>query len=204
MTAVLPLDQAGAPTEAARPTAGGGFPAGRLDALAQDAGRTAADLLVGDPTAIEVRVGVDLVEVADIAHSVETFGDRYVRRIFTPHEIECCRLSPATAPGGTALVGTAPVGQGAAAYSLDSLASRFAAKEAVVKVLRPAGPRPEWRTIEVHRADSGWCELRLTGLAALLAEQAGVEQLAVSMTHEAGVGAAVVTAVARPDRSVPD
>ncbi len=61
-------------------------------------------------------------------------------------------------------------------------------------MLRPEGPRPEWRTIEVHRADSGWCELRLTGLAALLAEQSGIDRFAVSLTHEAAFGVAVVVA----------
>ena len=61
-------------------------------------------------------------------------------------------------------------------YSYESLAARFAAKEAMVKVLRPVGARPEWRDIEVHRADSGWCEIRLSGRAAAMADEAGIEQ----------------------------
>jgi holo-[acyl-carrier protein] synthase len=125
------------------------------------------------------RVGVDLVAVTDVACSLERFGDRYLDRIFTPHEIACCRTGDRS-PG-------VPRG-----FSVESLAARFAAKEATLKVLRPEGPRPEWRSIEVHRTSGGWCEIRLFGLAAALAVDAGIEELAVSLTHEAMMAAAVV------------
>lgn len=77
-------------------------------------------------------------------------------------------------------------------WACDSLAARFAAKEAVVKVLRPSADRPEWRSIEVHRMAAGWCEIRLTGRAAALAEAEGITEFAVSLTHEPPVAAAVV------------
>jgi holo-[acyl-carrier protein] synthase len=131
-----------------------------------------------------VRVGADLVAVADVAESVERFGARYLDRIFTPHEITCCRTSP-RAHGLQA------------AYSIESLAARFAAKEATVKVLRPVGPRPDWRSIEVHRDGGGWCEIRLWGRAATLAAGAGIDELAVSLTHESTMAAAVVVGVCR-------
>jgi holo-[acyl-carrier protein] synthase len=124
-----------------------------------------------------VRVGIDLVTVTEVADSVDAFGDRYLRRVFTPGELSWCRSTV----GGTAVV-----------YSIDSLAARFAAKEAVVKVLRPEGPRPEWADIEIVRHPSGWCGLRLTGAAASLAEDAGISRWAVSLTHHAGLAAAVV------------
>jgi holo-[acyl-carrier protein] synthase len=133
-----------------------------------------------------IRVGVDLVAVADVIESVERFGDRYVQRIFTPHEIACCRsdLGPRDS---------------AVRYSFESLAARFAAKEATVKVLRPVGPRPEWRAIEVFRAEGGWCEIRLRGRASALADLAGIDRWAVSLTHEASMAAAVVVGVGRGD-----
>jgi holo-[acyl-carrier protein] synthase len=134
-----------------------------------------------------LRVGVDLVAVADIVSSVQRFGDRYVRRIFTDHEIACCR-GPEPMPSNDDPDGTLD------GYAYESLAARFAAKEATIKVLRPEGPRPEWRSIELHRAESGWCGLRLSGLAADLADRAGIDQLAVSLTHEASMGVAVVVA----------
>jgi holo-[acyl-carrier protein] synthase len=128
-----------------------------------------------------LRVGIDLTAVAEVAESVERFGLRYVGRIFTPHEVASCRrLGP---------------DDGTPSYSFESMAARFAAKEAVVKVLRPIGPRPEWRAIEVHRAASGWTEIRLSGTAALLASRAGIAQMALSLTHQGSMAAAVVVGV---------
>ncbi len=136
-----------------------------------------------DVSSEPLRVGVDLVPVADVAASVDRLGRRYLYRIFTPHERACARVD--------AMGGHHPSG-----YSAESLAARFAAKEAAVKVLRPSGPRPEWRTIEVRRMDGGWCELRLSGLAASLAAQAGITTLAVSVTHEPMMAAACVVGAA--------
>jgi holo-[acyl-carrier protein] synthase len=79
------------------------------------------------------------------------------------------------------------------------LAARFAAKEAVVKVLEPTGPRPDWRCIEVWTAANGSCQLRLTGSARQLAADAGITELAVSLTHEGAVAAAVVFALCQGD-----
>ncbi len=121
-----------------------------------------------------LRVGVDLVEVADVASSLERFGPRYLSRLFTQAELASCRA-----------------GDG---YAVDSLAARFAAKEAAVKVLEPSGARPAWRSIEIRRAKGGACTLALHGQAAQLARAAGLEAFAVSLTHEGPFAAAVVVA----------
>ena len=123
-------------------------------------------------TTDDLSVGVDLVDIAEVAKSVKRFGDRYLRRVYTEHEISCCQGPPEVAAG--------------------SLAARFAAKEATLKVLRPNGPRPDWRSIEVVRMPSGACKLRLRGEAARLAVERGLGPFALSMTHEAGLAAAVV------------
>ncbi len=137
------------------------------------------------PTAL--RVGVDLVHVGEVAAAVECFGDRYVTRIYTDHEISCCRRD--------GVAGSGP------AYAMESLAARFAAKEAVLKVLRPVDVQPAWRSIELHRMAGGWCEIRLSGPAAALADEAGVDGFAVSVSHEATLAAAVVIGwSAPPDR----
>ncbi len=120
----------------------------------------------------ELAVGVDLVDIAEVARSVKHFGDRYLRRVFTEHEIACC--------------------QGSAEVVAASLAARFAAKEATLKVLAPVDARPDWRSIEVVRLPSGACKLRLRGAAARLAVERGLGPFALSMTHEAGLAAAVV------------
>jgi holo-[acyl-carrier protein] synthase len=158
--------------------------------LAEALGQLPAGGCRGDrpPT---IRVGVDLVAVADVMESVERFGDRYIQRIFTSHEIACCRSD--LSPRDPAL-----------RYSFESLAARFAAKEATVKVLRPVGPRPEWRSIEVFRTEGGWCEIRLRGRASALADRAGIDRWAVSLTHEAAMAAAVVVGVGRGDSAGDD
>ena len=144
-----------------------------------------------------VRVGVDLVPVADVTASVERLGRRYLHRVFTPHERACARIGAGLR--GAAMRSGGPTVPIVARYSAESLAGRFAAKEAAVKVLRPVGARPEWRSIEVRRVEGGWCELRLTGLAATLAAEAGITALAVSVTHEPMMAAACVVGMRTGD-----
>jgi holo-[acyl-carrier protein] synthase len=122
-----------------------------------------------------VRVGADLVAVRSVAESIACFGDRYLHRIYTDHEIASCVGPPSVVSAG--------------------LAARFAAKEATLKVLRPSGRRPEWLSIEVVRHAEGWCSMSLHGYAATLAAEAGIHDLAVSLTHEEGAAAAVVVAL---------
>ena len=72
-----------------------------------------------------------------------------------------------------------------------------------MKVLRPVGHQPDWRAVEVRRHPEGWCTMALSGHAAVLAEEAGIEELAVSLTHEGAVAAAVVVALCSPGDDVP-
>ncbi|MFZ0251989.1 MAG: 4'-phosphopantetheinyl transferase superfamily protein [Acidimicrobiales bacterium] len=130
-------------------------------------------------TETAIRVGADVVSVHQVAESVESFGTRYLRRVYTDHELGSCRGGPAVRAA--------------------SLAARFAAKEATIKVLRPVGHQPDWRSMEVQRHAGGWCTMALSGHAAALAEQAGIAELSVSLTHEGDVAAAVVVALCRPD-----
>ncbi len=123
---------------------------------------------------MSLRVGADIARVDDVCASVARFGDRYLERLFTPHEI-------ASSGGPSSVVAS-------------SLAARFAAKEATIKVLRPADVTPAWKTIEVRKHPSGWCEIHLSGEAAELAAAAQITELAVSLTHEGDIAAAVVLA----------
>lgn len=119
-----------------------------------------------------MRVGIDVAMVADVAHALDQFGDRYTNRLFTDHELASCPPGPTRAAG---------------------LAARFAAKEATLKVLR-ARSAP-WHEIEVRRDPEGWVELALTGEAARLAAAAGIGELAVSLAHEGPIATAVVVGV---------
>jgi holo-[acyl-carrier protein] synthase len=120
-------------------------------------------------------VGTDVQAIAEVRASLDRFGARYAERIYTHHEIESV--------GGL---------DGADAAS--GLAARFAAKEATLKVLRPTGAAPDWRSIEVVRSEGGWCDLALEGAARELADDQRILELAVSISHGAGVGLASVVA----------
>jgi holo-[acyl-carrier protein] synthase len=130
-------------------------------------------------TGTAVRVGADVVVIHQVAESVDRFGARYLERVYTQHELSSC--------------------SGSFAARTASLAARFAAKEAAIKVLRPTGYQPDWRSLEVRRQPGGWCSMALHGHAAALAEQAGISELAVSLTHEGDMAAAVVVALCRPE-----
>jgi holo-[acyl-carrier protein] synthase len=112
-----------------------------------------------------LRVGIDLVTVSRIAESVAQFGDRFLRRVFTDAEIAYGAGHP------------------------ERLAARFAAKEAAKKALRLDGVA--WRDLEVHRAETGACDMVLHGAAR---EAAGPCELALSMSHEGDHATAVVIA----------
>lgn len=122
-----------------------------------------------------IRVGSDVLSVQQVTESVARFGDRYLKRVYTEHEISSVSDS--------------------SAVQAARLAARFAAKEAAIKVLRPVGHQPDWRSMEVQRHAGGWCTMALSGHAATLAEKAGITDLAVSLTHDGDVAAAVVVAL---------
>jgi holo-[acyl-carrier protein] synthase len=98
--------------------------------------------------------------------------------LYTPHELACARRGITFDP--------------------QSLAARFAAKEATIKVLRPTGAQPLWTSIELRRLPTGACEIALSGTAAAMARSEGITSLAVSVTHEATMAASVVIATCRP------
>jgi holo-[acyl-carrier protein] synthase len=126
-----------------------------------------------------MRVGIDLVEVDSIKESVEKHGEHYLRRIYTERELADC----ARADG---------------ALDIQRLAGRFAAKEATIKVLRPTVEDPlPWLCLEVVGHQSGWAALELSGQAAAMAQTTGIQDLQLSITHDASHVCAVVIAELR-------
>lgn len=123
---------------------------------------------------MSIRVGIDLVSVEKVQESIRDHGDRYLRRIYTEAELHDC----------VGVEGPVP----------ERLAARFAAKEAALKVLRPANEAIPWRDIEVVRHPTGWVELKLGGRAAVSAAGQGLEDFTLSMSHDAGFATAVVAA----------
>jgi holo-[acyl-carrier protein] synthase len=121
-----------------------------------------------------IRVGIDLVSVDCVEESIRAHAERYLERVYTERELEDCRTATGVDP--------------------ERLAARFAAKEATMKVLRPDDEGIPWRAIAVQRDPSGSVDLELSGRAAALAADAGVAELAVSLTHEGAFAAAIVVA----------
>jgi holo-[acyl-carrier protein] synthase len=140
--------------------------------LGRQEGRTPSPSCFAVNTDTHIQVGLDLVQIKDIASSVSHFGDRFLRRIFTDEELRYCMAAPGP--------------------SASRLAARFAAKEAARKVLGPDGDALGWRTIEVVRGPSGACDLVLHGEARLRASRAGYVGFSLSMTHESDYASAVV------------
>jgi holo-[acyl-carrier protein] synthase len=88
---------------------------------------------------------------------------------------------------------------------MEHLASRFAAKEAAFKALG-VDPilGPAWLEIEVDPTPSGRPMLRLRGETLRWAQEAGVREIDVSITHGAGLAVANVLVVFETPRSLPD
>ena len=120
-------------------------------------------------------VGVDVVDLARLQRAVDRFGDRFLARIYTSDELFYAR-------------GRVP-----------ELAARFAAKEAVSKALG-VGMRHlsrqgiGWHEVEVLSDLRGKPLLRLSGHAAALAEELGLREWAVSLSHERDRALAFVVA----------
>jgi holo-[acyl-carrier protein] synthase len=120
-----------------------------------------------------VRVGIDMADVGTVRDALDRFGERYRQRVYTPGEIEYCTYL--TSPSCEA----------------ERFAARFAAKEAVTKLLQPDGDHVAWRSIEVQRHDTGWCSVVLHDRAAELAAHASITDISLSLSHEGGLAVAV-------------
>jgi holo-[acyl-carrier protein] synthase len=118
-----------------------------------------------------VGLGIDVASVERIRRALERFGERLSERVLTSGERS--DLAPRTGDRAQAFAG------------------RFAAKEAAVKAL--GGPRDVgWHDLEVRKAPTGAPELKLHGAAAEHGRRLGVGRALISITHDAGVAAAVV------------
>jgi holo-[acyl-carrier protein] synthase len=119
-----------------------------------------------------IGTGVDLIEVERIAHSIERYGERFLRRVYTDHEIAYCR---------------------GRRVSAESFAARFAAKEAGAKALGTGISRGvTWNEFQVARNPGGRPVLELRGRAALLAKELGVRAISLSLTHTVSLAMATV------------
>jgi holo-[acyl-carrier protein] synthase len=123
---------------------------------------------------INLRTGIDLVEVSRLTDIKPSLRERFLARVFTYRELE-------------------QVGQ-----SDTSLAGRFAAKEAVSKTLGCGIGVVSWQDIEILRGQQGEPVLTLTGKARSLADELGLTQWSLSISHTKTHAVAVAIAIGFP------
>ncbi len=121
----------------------------------------------GPPT---TELGIDIVQLARIRAATARFGARFARRVLTADEAAYVRTSP------------------------ERFGGRWAAKEAVSKVLGLGVRGVGWREIEIVRLPTGQPAVRLHGRARARAEQLGMGAIAVSISHDRDLAVAVATA----------
>jgi len=116
-------------------------------------------------------LGIDIIKVERIRATLERFGSRFSSRVLTPAEAAYVRDRPET------------------------FAGRWAAKEAISKVLGLGVRGVGWREIEIVRLPTGQPSVRLGGRARRRADQLGMVRIAVSISHERDYAVAVAFGV---------
>lgn len=120
---------------------------------------------------MSLRTGVDLIEISRIAEVVSRHGKHYLERIYTPAELELCGKRG------------------------ESLAGRFAAKEAVAKALGCGIGAVDWKEIEILGNEQRAPVLHLHGKAAQKAVELGLVNWSVSLSHSQSHAVALVVAM---------
>jgi holo-[acyl-carrier protein] synthase len=106
-----------------------------------------------------LRSGVDIIKIARVQRAIERHGERFYRRFFTEGERTYCSDRPA------------------------SLAVRLAAKEAVAKALGTGIGDVRWIEIEIVSDARGRPDLVLHGAAQRLADDLGLHEWSLSLSH---------------------
>jgi holo-[acyl-carrier protein] synthase len=116
-------------------------------------------------------IGVDIVEIERVESAIKRSGERFLSRIYTETELKTCQ------------------------DRLSSLASRFAAKEAVMKVLGEGGTGIAWREIEILTDDDGRPSVRLYGQALNKATKLNLKEVSVSLSDSKEYAIAVAIGI---------
>ncbi len=117
-----------------------------------------------------IRCGVDMIECERIAAGIERSGERFLNRFFTPGERQDCADKP---------------------YRL---AARFAAKEAVAKALGTGIGDIRWVEVEIRTGEERRPRLALHGPAKALADEMGLTEWDISLSHSRTLAIAIAVA----------
>lgn len=114
-------------------------------------------------------IGIDIIEIDRIELVIKKWGRRFLSRIYTEAELKICE------------------------GRVSSLAARFAAKEAIMKVLGTGAKGVNWREIEILADTRGKPLVRLCGKAESRAKELNLSDFSVSLsdTRRYAVAAAI-------------
>ena len=119
-----------------------------------------------------IGIGIDLVDCNRIQNSIDRFGDRFLKRVFTAGEIAYSNSMK---------------------FPARHFAARFAAKEALSKAFGTGiGKSMGWRDLDVQKKESGEPFVVLSGAAERMANEREVERIWISLSHTDNSGMATI------------
>ena len=104
-------------------------------------------------------VGVDIIEINRIEQAILNWQNSFLKRIYSEAELENCQ------------------------NKASRLATRFAAKEAVMKALGTGTINISWHDIEITSDANGAPFIQLYGEARNKAKNIGISEFSISMSH---------------------
>ena len=116
----------------------------------------------------QAHIGIDIIEIARIERAIARWGKRFLQRVYTESELRLYHKKP------------------------ESLAARFAGKEAVMKLLGTGRKGISWKEIETLSHPSGKPLLNLYGRAQVVAEKLGLKEIVISLSHSREYAIAMV------------
>jgi len=121
--------------------------------------------------------GIDLVDCPRIEQMIQRHGERFIKRVFTAAEQAYAQANK---------------------NDVEKLAGRFAAKEAILKLMGTGWRgRIAWTDIEIINNAAGQPEVTLGGEVRKIADKLGIKQVSVSITHTANFAIASAVALAQ-------
>lgn len=108
-------------------------------------------------------LGIDLVEIARIEKILIKWGNHFLKKVFTTAEIDYCQGKE---------------------HPFPHFAARFAAKEAVFKMLSTRNTGISWQDIEIKNTIEGIPQVNLRGKALEICEQKEIKNIYISISHE--------------------
>ena len=121
----------------------------------------------------QAKIGIDIIEISRVKGAISRWGERFLQRVFTNAELQLYRQKK------------------------ESLAARFAGKEAAIKALGKPGTVIGWRDIEILSEAGGKPVVHLFGQAQKQARELGWERLEISLSHCKEYAVAVVIGQSR-------